>query len=35
MILYFSGAGNSEYAAKRIGTGLEDETISNSLFPQN
>lgn len=28
MILYFSGTGNSEYAAKRIGKEIDDETIN-------
>lgn len=28
MILFFSGTGNSEYAAKRIGTGIGDEVIN-------
>lgn len=28
MILYFSGTGNSEYAAKKIGKDLQDETLS-------
>ncbi|MBS7007711.1 EFR1 family ferrodoxin [Anaerostipes sp.] len=28
MILYFSGTGNSEYAAKRIGKALNDETVN-------
>lgn len=28
MILYFSGTGNSEYAAKRIGEACRDETVS-------
>lgn len=28
MVLYFSGTGNSEYAAKRIGKGLNDEVIN-------
>lgn len=28
MILYFSGTGNSEYAAKRIGKAINDETVS-------
>ena len=27
MILYFSGTGNSEYAAKRIGRELDDEVV--------
>ena len=28
MILYFSGTGNSEYAAKRIGRELQDEVLN-------
>ncbi len=28
MILYFSGTGNSEYAARRIGKTIEDETVN-------
>ena len=28
MILYFSGTGNSEYVAKRIGKELDDEVIN-------
>ncbi len=28
MILYFSGTGNSAYAAKRIGAQLNDETLN-------
>ena len=28
MILYFSGTGNSEYAAKRIGKEIEDEVTN-------
>ena len=28
MILYFSGTGNSEYAAKRIGRELRDEVLN-------
>ena len=28
MILYFSGTGNSEYAAKRIGKEIHDEAVS-------
>ena len=28
MILYFSGTGNSEYAAKRIGAELKEETLN-------
>ncbi len=28
MILYFSGTGNSEYAAKRIGAELKDEVLN-------
>lgn len=32
MILYFSGTGNSEYVARRIGREIDDETVS--LFPK-
>ena len=32
MILFFSGTGNSEYAAKRIGKEIEDEVLN--LFPK-
>lgn len=32
MILYFSGTGNSEYAAKKIGTEIGDEVVN--LFPK-
>ena len=28
MILYFSGTGNSEYAAKRIAAELQDEAVN-------
>lgn len=28
MILYFSGTGNSEYAAKRIGRELDDKVLN-------
>ena len=28
MILYYSGTGNSEYAAKRIGEGIGDEVLN-------
>lgn len=28
MILYFSGTGNSEYAAKRIGDKIDDQVVN-------
>lgn len=32
MILYFSGTGNSEYVAKRLGKAIDDEVLD--LFPK-